>query len=259
MKTKTVFAASLLLAGAAFATAYEYTDDSVIGVMPISSDQSETIVAVPWVGDGANGEVSVTNLVKTAGLVEGDTLTWYDPSSQKYVSWRLGVANDGVSYWESVTSVGAGSSSSTAADVPAIKQGQAVIVKRTTPSSGTKMYVVGEVGSSSSPTITINPGYNLVAPPSTSETDLNANTFDWSGVGAGDMIYVNTRASDKDSLKVYTYKEGKWGETTYQNRVWSHSETAVVPAGQGFYYYRAGNSSLNITWSGVPAITTNAN
>jgi hypothetical protein len=259
MKTKTVFAASLLLAGAAFATAYEYTNDSVIGVMPVSSEQSETIVAVPWVGDGVNGEVSVTNLVKTAGLAEGDALIWYDTTSGKYVCWHVGTARDGVSYWVADSSITENASIQAAADDPAIKQGQAVIVRRATPSSSTKIYVIGEVGSSSAPQITINPGYNLIAPPSTSETDLNAETFDWSGVGAGDMIYVNTRTSGKDSLKVYTYEEGKWGETTYQNREWSHSTTAVVPAGQGFYYYRAGNSSLNITWSGVPAVTTNAN
>lgn len=261
MKTKTVFAASLLLASGAFAdaTPYEYTTD-VIGVMPITLDQSETIVAVPWVGGGANGEVSVTNLVKTAGLNTGDTLIWYNTDKKAYVTWRLGEVKNDVSYWEATTSATDNNSTSTGADAPALKQGQAVIVKRVSPSSDTKIYVIGEVGSSSTPLIDINPGYNLIAPPSTSETDLNANTFNWSGVVAGDMIYVNTRGdNNKDSLKVYTYEKDKWGETTYANREWRHEETAVIPAGQGFYYYRAGNAKLTINWSNVPAVTTNAN
>ncbi len=259
MKTKTVFAASLLLAGAAFATAYEYTTDGVIGVMPITSDQSETIIAVPWVGGGANGEVSVTNLVKTAGLGVGDALIWYDTTSKKYVSWRVGTAQDGVSYWEAVPSIVERESTSTSADSPAIKQGQAVIVRRAKPSSDTKIYVIGEVGSNGSPSITIKHGYNLIAPPSTSETDLNSG-FEWNGVATGDMIYVNKRVSDKDVIVVYTYKKNNWGESTYskETAMWSHSDDAKIPAGQGFYYYRAGSDDLTINWSNVPAVTSSA-
>ena len=254
MKRSSVFAASLLVAGVALADSSTIETEYEIGVMPLSTNLTEMIIAIPWVGEGsAGGAAAVTNLIKTAGLDERDTLKWYNPSEGKYYQWVLTTVDD-VKYWTPVNTETGSGSSSVLADAAALSQGQAVVLTRA--SGSNPVYVVGQVGTNSTATTTLTSGvYSLIAPPRITDSDLNSSSVvtGWNETCAGDKIYVAKVVNGTNTLSVYTYEDGAWGETTYSERKWPHGETAVIPAGQGFYYFREANKAdLSITWQGVP-------
>lgn len=254
---KSIFAASLLIAGVAIADSTTVETSYVIGVLPVAAtNKTQMILSIPWVQEGTGGDLAVSNVVKTAGLTVGDTLTWYDTSTGKYQNWRLEANGSDVLEWKEVTTVGSNEESAIAPTTPSFKQGQAMVLTRTATPTNT-VYIVGQVGTSATKTTTFAKGYTLVAPPRTAATDLNSSddVTGWDSSCAGDMIYVVLSGDDKrDRLDTYTYANGKWGVVTYSNREWTHGETAVLPAGTGFYYMRASEGSLTVTWKSVPAM-----
>lgn len=251
MKTKTVFATSLLLTGAAFATATMVDSSYVLGVMPVNATgKNQVILSIPWVAEGGGTTIAVTNLVKTAGLAAGDTLTWYDTEAGKYNQW---IATDGannVLYWAPVTSVSDDSSThAVPAENAALSRGQAVVLTRA--STSNPIYVIGQVGASGSVTTEIAPAtsesapkYTLIAPPVASGAgfDLNSATF------TGDID-----AKDEITTDVVNGLSVKYVRNA-NNTGWRYvyepdGKTATVPAGCGFWYKRCGAGLLSITWS----------
>ena len=268
MKTKTVFAASLLFAGAAFATATTVTTDYVLGVMPVATTDTYTIISIPWVDEGSNASaVAVTNLVKTAGLGENDELYWYDNSQGKYRKWVLREdPTSTVKYWDAVTSVGEAETIFVGASDTQLQRGQALMLKRAGVTSESKAYVIGQVGKTSSIETTITgPSLTLIAPPITvnstgkSGIDLNSAATGWNDTCVGDVITVDV----KDGFPItYTCQQVgadyKWGYVSGgigrgSDQTFT-SDDAVVPVGKGFWYKRRANTNLTITWNGVPSV-----
>ena len=70
---KSIFAASLLIAGVAMADSTTVETSYVIGVFPLAISAGETTINVPWVESGTGEDVAASNLVKTAGLQLGDS------------------------------------------------------------------------------------------------------------------------------------------------------------------------------------------
>ena len=252
MRSKAVFAASLLAVGVAFAGETDLGTSATIGVMPLAISGTNVIINIPWVEAGSSGGgVAVSNLVKTAGLGAGDNLLWYSPSDAMYRIWRL-TEHAGVLYWDAVSSITSIGESKVASDSPALQRGQALILNRQAATS-TTIYIVGQYTSASAPSVTISPGYNLLAPPATSGSTV-LNNLSWTnavdGVGAvnGDIIVT------KDMTK-YRWNGTNWVTTIYYPATLGFSETSAtitIPYGEGFWYHRdpkISTASFDLNWS----------
>lgn len=242
MKASSIFAASLLVAGAAFAGTTEVTNDLVIGVMPLSVGK-ETILNIPWVEAGSSGDtIAVSNIVKTANLVKGDTLLWYNGS--QYKAWAIDTTA-GVNYWQALPSVTTAGVTTVAADAQVLSRGQALILNRLS-SEATTIYIVGQHKATTATEAAISNGYNLLAPPGVgSSTDLM--TLSWSGAVLGDRIvtydgteYIRGKNGTEDTWGSYTYSKGRWS--------FEKASEISIPAGNGFWYDRVSDSSFNLAW-----------
>lgn len=264
MKTKTVFAASLLLASVAFADATTVDSSYVLGVMPVKADgKSQVILSIPWVAEGGAPAIAVTNLVKTAGLTAGDTLTWYDTTAGKYKQWQV-AENGGVGYWTPVSVTDETGSYATPAENATLLRGQAVVLTRkgTGAALSNPIYVIGQVGASGSVITGIAgaasdsaPTYTLIAPPVASGTSFNLNT--------DDLFSGEIDAKDEITTDVVNGMPVKFVRNA-DNTGWRYvyeptGTTATVPAGCGFWYKRCSTSALSITWAAPTTAKSSTN
>lgn len=253
MKAKSIFAASLLVAGAAFADTTEVDTSYVVGVFPLTlqAGVTETAIFVPWIESGGTTGVAVSNLVKTAGLTAGDELLWYNGSS--FVGWQLQNAG-GVLYWNAAAIDGV------APDAQRINRGQSIILRRNKNySSATTVYLVGQyTNASASSSIAggtkASPTYTLIAPTVVSGT-VNLKTK-LSGVAAKNDAVTFI---DGSTLKTYVYNGTNWGtpglDTTHSPPLPTFNEASdedmTLSAGYGFWYKRcsgAGDEAATVNW-----------
>lgn len=250
MKIKTIFAASLLATGVAFADTAAVDTEYVIGVLPVALEegQQEIILNIPWIEAGQSSEgVAVTNLVKTAGLGNNDTLLWYNKDSG-YQSWRI--VNNA---WVPIATVKSDSlPSATAATATVLTRGQALILNRTG-TVATNIYVVGQYTKTAATAPTIAEGtseapvYTLIAPPNTTTSVNLKNAL--TAPAAGDSVtfmkggvitsyfYVN------DGWKAVTYNPTTHREE-YTNAT---DEQMTLPVGTGLYYKSCGTAPT-VSW-----------
>lgn len=80
---KLIFAVCTVAAGSALLAA-DVESDNVYGIVNVASDTKTTVISVPWIGiDGT--AVSVSNILSTASLADGDKLYYYeDPTWYEY-------------------------------------------------------------------------------------------------------------------------------------------------------------------------------
>ena len=252
MKIKTIFAASLLATGVAFADTAAVDTEYVIGVLPVAlaKDQQEIILNIPWIEAGQSSEgVAVTNLVKTAGLAENDSLLWYDTANSKYQSWRI--VNNA---WKPTATVKSRSLPlAISATTNSLNRGQALILNRTG-TVATNIYVVGQYatgsGSSTIAAGTPNaPVYTLIAPPSVdSATVLSAKLT--SAVAGDEGTFLKG-----DQIKSYSFNGKNWGTTSLDENqtpprpvfTTASEGDMTLPAGTGLYYKRCG-AEFTVNW-----------
>ena len=272
MKAKSIFAATLLVAGAAFADSTEVTTEYVLGVMPVSVT-NETIIAIPWIEPGgASTGVAVTNLIKTATLEVGDLLYWYNPAANDnagaYYAWEVVKPGD-VKYWKAVTDVQKGSVTiQLSADVSALERGQALFLKRANDCVTTNAYVVGQYTNIVSTTTAIAarkdvgvPSYTLLAPPYTdklgSDTgyiDLNNSAIYWDSPSVNDAIIVGIKQVTLGDTKVGVQDKYVWGSSDGENYVWGRykgltfTPGAKVPVGTGLWYVSYRTTAGTVIW-----------
>lgn len=253
MKTKMVFAASLLLAGAAFAEPTTVTTDYVLGVMPLTVSGKEAIINIPWIESGkTENTVAVSNLVKTAGLATGDSLLWYNTNNHRYEGWHIETV-DGTNRWVASTTVLTNGVSATVdAGSTELRRGQALILSRAS-SDATTIYIIGQDGSgveTSAVTIiagtTASPSYTLFAPPSV--YGLPVNSIKWNITDpttvANDYILLSDGSSQlryrKATSDSQTYS---WIKYYYgDNGALMKDTSPTIPAGTGAWYVSKGGA-----------------
>ena len=227
------------------------SDDSVtvtvestntVGVLMVESGAKTTAIAVPWEALGG-GDISVSNIVRTANLTPGDELKAYDKTTGKYQAWTLSAGKT----WEpSITTTSGSTTLADGADAYKVKRGSAVWLTRKGDTTQ-PIYLVGEVAATAKAEVTLDagsatePSWNLVGSAGTepvSVSDLNVATTD--------KIVVPTAYIPKE----YEYVDGKgWGYWDYVtetkpsgrktvNKVWKAAED--IPAGTGFWYLNGG-------------------
>ena len=249
MKIKTIFAASLLATGVAFAdTASVDTDGYVLGVFPLSVGK-EAIINIPWVEAGsASGAttIAVENIVKTATLKEGDKLYYYDGTG--YKAWQVVGAEGAVKTWQPVEVYNEGGvCAAEGATALALARGRALILDREVSYSSANtvtIYIVGQYSNAAAASVPISSGYNLLAPIAVSgSTDLAA--YNWSGATNGDQLILGV-------TNRYEYQGGYWGRYTYDSDtkkwVFTKYDTIDLPAGNGVFFYHTGDS-FNFDWA----------
>ena len=262
MKLKTVFVASLLVGGVAFAEDITI-DDRIVGVLPLTLTAKETVICVPWIESGnASGGVAVSNLVKTAGLTRGasgDKLYWYDTSKGAYSSWYI---DETSRQWTEEGGV-----NQVLPSDAALNRGDAVILKlASAPSPSITVYIVGQVGTSAATTeftapegcTATNPFYALIAPPSVGSETVDLNDSTWTGVGNEDVLITGYGYNSTYGLYETRFAWGTtsgdspssgWGTYSYSGPNKTFFKSATVPRGTGFFYKKCSSGKVTITWN----------
>lgn len=265
MKAKSIFAASLLAAGAAFADTTEVDTSYVVGVLPVSVG-NEAIIAIPWIESGAGIDgIAVTNLIKTANLAVGDTLYWYNPSVDggTYYSWQV-EQTEGVKYWSSVRVATGNLTVAAGADNASLKRGEAVFLKRAT-GEATNVYVVGQYTNAVANAITTtiaakkavnSPSYTLLAPPyaeklgeETGYIDLNNSAIDWGSPAKDDAIIVGIKYVEFGNKQIGVQDRYVWNSGWGKYSGTSFTKDAKVPVGKGLWYESYRDSAGTVIWN----------
>ena len=229
------------------------TSTNVIGVLAVTNAPATTIVAVPW--KGTDGEdISVSNLVRTANLTPGDTLTAYDAGSGKYRSWTL--SDDKT--WEPTAVVGGAELAG--ADTNTVARGSGVWLTRQDPSQ--PIYLVGGADNAAEAAETpleaatveddkTKPSWNIVASPKVEPVDV-AEILD--AGRENDRVIVPTAGAPKN----YEYRDGHWGYWTTRTVTFLGMEAVesvfktddtYIPAGTGFWYLNSSTAAgAKIEW-----------
>ena len=253
MKVKTLACLCALAAISAFGTE-AVTSGNTFGVLKVTCSAQKVIIATPWVKCGdANSSVSVSNLVMTSGLVEGDSVLLYQNGAFK--GWSINASGN----WQSMPVTVSGTTYDSGSNA-AIARGEAFWFVKASYSEPYDLYLYGqEAASEATATSSItggtsaSPAYSLVASPkitSTGTNDINVARFDFTP-DAADEIRI-PRGNNKPDV-VYTYKSGSWGTPTSREvgstgrYVTTWTAGCTIPAGMGFWYLSKGGSGT-ITW-----------
>ena len=209
------------------------TGENAIGLLAITNAPATAIIGVPWVSLSGGGEISVSNLVHTANLTNGDKLKVIDDNGTLQ-AWTLA---DGVwnpDYIAGDKELGM----SDGADTVTLARGRGVWLTRQNPSA--PIYLVGQVCTNKVETALEVPGeegaaaWTLVAAPFAGSVDVADVAKD---------IMDEIRVLTAGAPKTFTAnKVGVWGYTEYytddKGLVRSRRVTGdtQIPAGTGFWY-----------------------
>jgi len=215
-------------------------DSTQFGVLKVPSSAKDTIVAVPWLESGTgNQAVTVSNLVLTAGLQDGDTLKLFENGAYTQ-GWQL---KNGA--WEPGTvTTGDDVKSQSGNDQTTIARGKAIMLTRPSSERANFFYLMGKPSDASgeitlgSSTKKGTPVFTLVAPPSVSAT--NVNSLEWTGInGRYDALIV--QQTDGTSVTL-SWKEGTGWRTP------AGSADATISAGIGAWFTTSDTATKKVAW-----------
>ena len=224
-----------------------------VGVTKIHSTLTNTVVAVSYADLASDGEITVSNIVKTTNLTAGDRLHIFTGSSEYQTYVLTAAPGDSHLYWEKTTTWGINSSGEfynkggTAASDSTLAAGVGFwLVRNTAPGGWTggafDFYTYGK------PT-------TAAATATSGSTKLIGNPLDGparpvvTGMTNGDRLIIPDDTA-KGGVEEYKYantskKTGWWhwvsGTRTFVDNL------PTIPAGTGCWYATSGNAT--ITWS----------
>ena len=223
---------------AAFATDTEVVCGSV-GVTAVTSSLTNTVVAVSFTDLASSGDITVSNIVKTANLEVDDILYVFNGSS--YESYTL-KASGGVKYWDKTVNytLGAGgltASEGTAASLATLAVGQGLWLVRGPNWNGSEFtfYIYGKPLESAASTSLAAGGAALVGNPTQASLVPTIT-----GAQEGDIIQIPDPANAALQMTKYKYMKDKsdnnalkW--TTKKNGSYVRTLPSIA-AGMGFSY-----------------------
>jgi hypothetical protein len=233
----------LMICAAAASTALFATEDAnsaTYAVMNVTNAYTDTVIAVPWVGlDGST--ITISNLVNTTTLAEGDKLYMYDNGT-----WYEYTKSGAI--WTVAETVS--ESGTHTAESQVVARGSGLILKRG--SAGGTVLLCGRVDSNSIQT-TIATGKTLFANPTAADVDLNTKFTAAAGAANGDTITLplNNGGTDK-----YTFNGTEWGKMTLTEQTLANgrkrktntwSKCGSIPAGTGAWYETTG-TGYTVEW-----------
>lgn len=214
---------------------------NIVGVQVVPCDGTNVVLAVPFVAT-EGGDITVSNLLGTAGLASGDRLFRWD--GDRYERWTLPKSGDNAPLqWtaEQVFTVGKQGTQkkqewSAGADVRTVGVGTGLWLTRTK-GAPTRLFLTGTV-TNEIPAVSVPAKkFRLVANPLERAASPTITT-----PAEGDTIQFPTSAG---ALRVYRFWKGKWvcceGGT-------QKVDLPPVPAGTGFWYMSMGTKEVQISW-----------
>lgn len=233
-------ASTALFAGENDATSATYA------VMNVTNAYTDTVIAVPWVGlDGST--ITISNLVNTTTLSEGDKLYMYDNGTW-YEYTKSGTI------WTGATTIT--TSGDHSAESQIVQRGTGLILQRA--SAGGNVLLCGRVDSNPVTTTIAANGMTLFANPTASAVNLNDKFTAAAGATEGDTIMIPLSNGGSDP---YTFNGTEWGKDdwinsektlsngqkiTVQEPIWT-SGGSIQP-GTGAWYERKGASGYSVQW-----------
>ena len=217
-----------------------------VGVTAITSSTTNTIVAVSYT-DLESGNITASNLVKTANLTGGDRLYVYSGSDGKsFKAFELD-ASGAVKYWKPLTVVepaeasGVSFTTTDSADGVRIPVCTGVWLIRGSNWDGSSFtfYVYGKPVASYAATSIAASTSALVGNPTTSD---KAPAFTV-GPNVGDMIVIPDNTVT--GTKVWKYSQNKAGTQTKWTCGTTLQDNVTIPAGTGFWYVATGAVTFN--------------
>lgn len=217
------------------------TDSMTYGILAVSDNaSSNTVVGVPWLNVGT-GNVTISNLISTAGLTNGDGVYLYENGT-----WSGYVLNSSTGVWEPATTIGEDSIvTSTGADAKAVARGTGLIIQRA--NANATIYLCGRYTNETITTTIAANSLTLIANPTTSAKTIG------DGIGTvGDEIRVPQNGG---GLLTYEKRSDGWGTevvtTTTQGgrtkkiRTWTTG--CELAPGMGAWY-KCGATGTSIEW-----------
>lgn len=231
---KAFLLSAVAIAGSVLATDVETSNS--YGVLPVTSSATEMMVAVPFVGDGA--DISIDQMVKATNLSAGDMIYALPTGSgSAYKVWKL---NNDRTAWEAVTGVEVGKGTTfkpTAASQTTIARGQAFWLVRNSGSGEFTFYVMGVGTTAAAAATRVSQGWNLVGQSSATGTKTLANIAD--AVGNKGSVRLN------DGTR-YTYSGGTWYSVS-NNVPTAVDSSRRLPVGEGFWIVRKAEGSEDVS------------
>ena len=206
-----------------------------VGVTAVSSSTANTIVAVSY-EDLGGGNVTASNLVKTANLTVGDLLYVYNDAS--FDAFEL-AESGGVLYWRPSTVVspldtGISVSKSSSADSIRIAVGKGVwLIRSNWDGNPFTFYIYGKPVTSLDPVSVTSGTSALVGNPTQSAASPSITV----GPNNGDQIIVPASNGAGVLRWKYNSSQEKW---SYGKPSAARSTPPEIPAGTGFWYVAAG-------------------
>ena len=230
------------------------TTGNMLCRIAVESETKDTIISLPLVDVGGLGDsISITNMVLTENLSDGDTLM--AKIDEKWQTWML---QNGI--WGGATTV-SGDETISSSPNAAFERGTAIILRRT--GSLTKpIYLYGEFRNEAKEQAPVSGGWTLMGNALPSDFPINKEGF-WTAEGSpskGDKLIVPV----VKGLGVKEYTWGTLGEGENTKTGWIVAEFNMengvlvsekvltqdsIPAGQGFWYQSVGESVPTVDWN----------
>jgi len=234
-----------------------------IGVLKKSTKATKALVPVPWHSLADGGDISVSNVVKTANLTEGDKLSVYVAANKKYNVYTL---KDDKTWDPAAVYVidAKGQVSTTTSGKPdtmSIPRGSGVWLERQDTSTPIVTYGLASATKQTTTIAkataaddgTVTKAWSLAAVPTTESVALS--TLAEPAKATEDKVIVPTEGAPI----VYTVKDGAWGydETVTitdskgnaTGIVTTERKTdATLPAGTGFWYVNGSTDEKSVEW-----------
>ena len=228
---KTILLSSIFAVGAALATEI---NSSVIGTLPVEVAEGQQLMAVPF-ADNANGEIAVSDMVKTSDLEAGTKL--YVATSSGYDMWTLD--EDGT--WKAAKKVTIGDNGKAIEDESqnatkaTVKRGDAFWLETLEGKSGKVTLLGGK--SEATPAVAVANKWNLISNPTIAKAVLTEKTF-----VTGDKIAV----PQGGKLVTYSWKEN-YGWWIRKDGKILKNQTVEIDAGKGIWFF-ANGTNREIAW-----------
>lgn len=240
---KAILLSSVFAAGAVFATV---TVDSTadIGALGVGMPKRATLIAVPFLGDGAEGAIKVADMVNLTELNVGSKL--YAPNgSGAYNVWELKLNGKNEKYWDPAdkTVIIGKDGTVTEGSTPEANsvdstRGEAFWLEPKGDETATACYLLGIPASADGQSTAVANKWNLIG-----NTSGSAITLPSTGFVTGDQVGI---PQSNGKLMIISWKSGT-GWWIREKGVPTETTVTIHP-GQGIWFYAKG-SDRTINWS----------
>lgn len=241
---KAILLSSVFAAGAVFATATVNSTD--VGALGVGMPKRATLIAVPFLGDGTGGAITVADMVNLAELNVGSKL--YAPNgSGAYNVWELKLNGSDEKYWDPAdkTVIIGKDGKITEGSTPEANsvdstRGEAFWLEPKGDETATACYLLGIPASADGQSTAVANKWNLIG-----NTSGSAITLPSAGFVKGDQVGI---PQSNGKLMIYNWRSDTGWWIRNAGAVVGEQLITINP-GQGIWFYAKGPDNRTINWS----------